>query len=237
MPQVLANFTLLNDYLGFKDIDGVYWTLKAELKFYGCIFLLLAFGVLQKYHIWLSLWLAMTVMHTAFGQPFFMGWFITPAYSSFFIAGIAFFLVQTKGKNAFNLFVLISSLMVSSFRAYGQAEAFMIDPDVLEKSISVVIIWLFYCLMYILSVGKIHLKDRSIIFTIGALTYPLYLIHCVAGKAIIDQYTKVIPEKIIIIMVIFLMILVSYVIHLVIEKPLSKPLKNYLLFILERPKS
>ena len=98
VSQVLANFTLLNEYLRFEDIDGVYWTLKAELKFYACVFLLLAFGIFQKYHIWLSLWLGLAIMHTVFGQPFFMGWFISPAYSSFFIAGVAFFLIQNYGK-------------------------------------------------------------------------------------------------------------------------------------------
>lgn len=236
ISQVLANFTLLNEYLGFEDIDGVYWTLKAELKFYACVFLLLAFGVFQKYHIWLSLWLGLAVMHTAFGQPFFMGWFISPAYSSFFIAGIAFFLIQNYGKNAFNLFILISSLMVSSITIYVQADGFMIHPNVVDKSISVVVVWLFYCLMYLLSIGKINLKERNVFVTLGALTYPLYLIHNMAGKSLIDKYSHIIPEQIMIIMVIILMIFASWIIHLVIEKPLSTPLKNHLLSIFDRDK-
>lgn len=235
--RVLANFTLLNEYLGFEDIDGVYWTLKAELKFYACVFLLLAFGVFQKYHIWLSVWLALAVMHTAFGQPFFMGWFISPAYSSFFIAGVAFFLIQNVGKNAFNLFVLISSLIVSSFMAYGQADGFMIHPNAAEKSISVAIVWLFYCLMYFLSIGKINLKERNFFITLGALTYPLYLIHNVAGKALIDKYSNIIPEQILVVVVIIVMIFMSWIIHLVIEKHFSASLKNYLLTILDRDKS
>jgi len=237
VSQVLANFTLLNEYLGFEDIDGVYWTLKAELKFYMCVFLLLAFGVFQNYHIWLSLWLGLTVMHTFFGQPFFMGWFITPAYSSFFIAGVAFFLIQNIGKNKFNYFILISSLIVSSLRAYGQADGFMDNPNVVDKSISVAIVWLFYCFMYFLSIEKINLKERNVYITLGALTYPLYLIHNMAGKALIDQYSNVLTEKIMIILVIIIMILSSWVIHLVIEKPLSTPLKKFLLSFFSRKKS
>ena len=54
--QIIANFTLLNEYFGFNDIDGVYWTLKVELKFYFCIFILIIFDLFKKYHIWLSLW-------------------------------------------------------------------------------------------------------------------------------------------------------------------------------------
>jgi peptidoglycan/LPS O-acetylase OafA/YrhL len=237
VAQVLANFTLLNEYLGFEDIDGVYWTLKAELKFYACVFLLLIFGVFQKYYIWLSVWLALAIMHTAFGQPFFMGWFISPAYSSFFIAGVAFFLIQNYGKNAFNLIVLISSLVVSSFTAYGQADGFMVDANVMDKSISVVIVWFFYCLMYFLSIGKINLKERNVLITLGALTYPLYLIHNMAGKALIDKYSSIIPEQLLLVIVIGIMIFASWIIHLVIEKPLATPLKNYLLAIFDSNKS
>jgi len=48
--QVLANLTMLNDYLGIKNIDGVYWTLQTELKFYACIFLLVYFYLPNNLH-------------------------------------------------------------------------------------------------------------------------------------------------------------------------------------------
>jgi peptidoglycan/LPS O-acetylase OafA/YrhL len=236
MGQILANFTLLNEYLGYEDIDSVYWTLKAELKFYACISLLLLIGAFNKHHIWLSLWLGITVMHAASGQPFFMGWFITPAYSSFFIAGVAFYLIQNIGKNVYNYFILLSSLVVSSFMAYDQAEGFLNHPNVMEKFISVAIVWLIYFVLYFLCTGKINLKERNIYVVLGALTYPLYLIHNTAGKAIIDQYSTFIPEKVMIVVVIVFMIFSAWIIHLVIEKPLATPLKNYLLSIFESPK-
>ena len=232
LSQVLANFTLINEYFGFESIDGIYWTLKHELKFYACIFLLLLFGVFQKYHIWLSIWLGLTVTYAIFGQPFFMGWFITPEYSSFFIAGISLFLIQHNGKNIFNHFILTSSLIISSFKAFGQADQFLINPDSTDKLISVAIIWLLYYLMYSLSTGKLQLKERKLFITIGALTYPLYLIHNRAGKALIDAYSDVIQEDIMIILVVILMVLIAWCINLIIEKPLATPMKNYLLSIL-----
>jgi len=236
LAQVFANFTLLNDYMGFRDVDGVYWTLKAELKFYACVFLLLACGVFQRYHIWLSAWLCLTITHAVFGQPFFMGWFISPAYSPFFISGIAYYLIQAYGNNLFNYSILILSLIVSSFNGYNQANGFLHSPHIEEKMISVAIIWGFYLLLYFLSTGVFNIKGKKIYVTMGALTYPLYLIHNMAGKALIDYYSNFFSERTVIMSVIFIMICFSWLMHVIVEKPFSTPIKNYLLKIFGDPR-
>lgn len=224
--QVLANLTLINEYLGFNDVDGVYWTLKAELKFYACVFLLLVFGVFQRFRLWLSIWLMLVVLHAFTQQPFFLGWFITPNFSSYFIAGVALFLIQQEGRNRFNQTVLWVSLLISSIKVYQQASGFMVNPSALQKWVSVVAVWGIYGFMFALSLGKINLKPRAFYVTLGALTYPLYLIHNMAGKTIIDAYSKYVPESLLIVFVILFMVMVSWCIHQWVEKPLAAPLKQ-----------
>ena len=48
LPQVLANFTMLQRFIGFEEVDGVYWTLVYEMLFYGAVFMLLMFGQQKK---------------------------------------------------------------------------------------------------------------------------------------------------------------------------------------------
>ncbi len=163
-----------------------------------------------------------------------MGWFISPTYSSLFIAGVALHLIQDEGVNPFNAVIMLASVIVSSVRTYAQAADFMVDPTVVEKSLSVVFVWLFYGVLYSLSIGKFQLKDRTVYVTLGAITYPLYLIHNIAGKAIIDYYSGLVSEQVMIWIVVLLMILISWVIYLVVEKSLVKPLKRYLLLITDR---
>lgn len=67
----LANMTLVNDYLGITDIDPVYWTLHVELQFYGCIFLLILAGAINRYQIWLGAWMLLVISYAFFRQPFF----------------------------------------------------------------------------------------------------------------------------------------------------------------------
>lgn len=223
--QILANLTIHSPYFGFKDLDDVYWTLREELKFYACVFFLMMFGVFYRYKLWLSIWLGMTIVHLITNQPFFMGWFISPGYSSFFIAGVALYLIQTIGVNRFNSAVLFTSLVVSSIYTYQRAP-FSSD---LEKWVAVAWVWLFYVLMYLLSRGRLNLKHSKLYTTLGALTYPLYLVHNVAGKTIVDYFGPRFGEEIMQPVAVVFAILVACLLHYLIEKPISTPLKRFLL--------
>ena len=48
LPMVLANITMLQQFIGFQNIIGVYWTLQIELVFYGFSALLFVLGWLGK---------------------------------------------------------------------------------------------------------------------------------------------------------------------------------------------
>ncbi|MGB4876595.1 MAG: acyltransferase [Candidatus Competibacter sp.] len=232
--QILANLTLLNDYLGFENVDGVYWTLQVELKFYGCVFILLLTRLFYNFNLWLSIWLFLTTLYLAIGQPFFMGVFINPHQSCFFIGGVTFYLIQKEGLNKFNIFFLISSLALSSIQGFKQTSDFIINIDLKDKIIAASIIWSFYFLFFLLITEKIKIAYRDIYLILGGLTYPLYLVHNVAGKTLINDFKNTTPEWIVIFVVIILMFLISYLIHVGIEKKFSTPIKRALLATLKK---
>lgn len=229
VEQVIANLTMLAPYLGHDYLDGVYWTLTAELKFYACVFFLMVLGWFNEYRIWLGAWLLLAFLHFFTGQPFFMGWFINPHYSPYFIAGIAFCLMQKKGAGRFISIVLLSSLLLSSFQAYSHAYQFLRWPGMLERSIAVLLVWSFYALFYLMATGKIKPKDSKKYLALGSLTYPLYLIHNVAGKAVIDGLNGVMPEGASVVATIGLMLFSAYAMHRVMDGMIAAPLKHQLL--------
>ena len=152
--RVAANTTLLNEYFGHKNIDIVYWTLHQELKFYGCIFLLLAFGVFHHYRIWLTTWLVLSMLHLVTGQPWFMGWFISPAWSPFFIVGVAFYHIHAFGAGRFNMGILGGALITACTRLYSIADEFIVSTDTLDAIISVFILLTFAGLLLLAAADR-----------------------------------------------------------------------------------
>jgi peptidoglycan/LPS O-acetylase OafA/YrhL len=225
--RVAANFTLLNDYIGQKNIDDVYWTLQAELKFYACIFLLVLFNVFHRFNIWLTAWTALAVIHAATGEPWFMGWFITPAWSPFFIIGVVLYHAHQKGFGRFNIAIFATASALAAFNLFQMADGFLSAPSVYDRLACVAIVALAGALLAMSALGVISIRGNRYIFLAGALTYPLYLLHNQAGKAIIDASTGHLPEWLAVILAIGLVFVASYGVYRWIERPAGKAIKQY----------
>ncbi|MCZ4284557.1 acyltransferase [Marinobacter salarius] len=224
--QVIANAALLNDYVGQPDIDGVYWTLHVELKFYACVFLLVAFGLFQRYQVWLTAWLGLTALHMATGQPWFMGWFISPSWSPFFIVGVALYHIHSFGAGRFNGSVLASALVMSCLKTYSSADGFMASVQPLEALAAVAVVLGFAFVLALIATGRLSIKGSNTVFLAGALTYPIYLLHNRAGKAVVDASAGYIPEWLAISLTIALVIVAAYAVHRWVERPASKAIKR-----------
>ncbi|MBD3656247.1 acyltransferase [Marinobacter sp.] len=223
--QILANATLLNDYIGLADIDGVYWTLHTELKFYGCIFVLVALGVFPYIRVWLSAWLALSILHLLTGQPGIMGWFISPAWSPFFILGVAMYHMHVHGPGRYNVSVLVIATVLSSIRCVMVADSFIINPALFESVLTAFIILTFVAFMLLMAVGRIEFSGQRWMVTLGALTYPLYLIHNAAGKALIDVLTLSVSIETAVVLTTGGALLVAYGIYRVVERPFGRSIR------------
>ena len=169
----LANLTLFHTYIGIESIDGVYWTLVTEIKFYICIYFLIFFKVIEKYKIWITIWLGLTILFFISHQPFFLGWFISPYYSPYFISGITFYLAKKNGYGIFHVFTLSISLVLACIYAYDIIDDFSRNISQLDRIIAVIIVCSFYMIFYLISVEKISMKASKTLMLMGGMTYPL----------------------------------------------------------------
>lgn len=237
LTDFLANMTLLNDYMGITDIDPVYWTLHAELQFYGCVFLLILFGVVQHYRIWLVIWIALAIIYATFRQPFFMPWFISPAYSSYFIAGAVFYLAARDGCGRFHIAMLLISLALSLYYVFPQTDEYIQLHTLGDQLITSTIITAYYLLFFLISSGRLSIKRSATVLLLGSLTYPLYLTHHVAGRYLIDYLDPMMNKYVILFGLITAALFIAYVVTELIDKRLAGFLRKTLTRLLVRDRT
>lgn len=222
--DTLANASILNDYLGVSNIDGVYWTLQAEIKFYACIFLLMLTGLLKFIRTWLLIWLALSILYHFYQQPFFLSWLISPGYSFYFIGGVCCYQLY-KERDIFITIILVVALVFAIIKSTTQTYNFFPSANTTDLIITAGIISTFFMTFYLLSLGFFNLARHRYFLLLGAVSYPLYLIHNRAGKAVIEELLQTMSPVLTVILVSAIAIVLSLLIHILFEKRMSTMLK------------
>lgn len=60
--RIVANITMLQRFIGFQDIEGLYWTLATELVFYALCAALFAFGILHSARVLVAVALILAII-------------------------------------------------------------------------------------------------------------------------------------------------------------------------------
>lgn len=179
LMQYLYNMTMLQHFLGVTDIDGPYWSLAVEITFYFLISLLMGYYLLRYVDWFLLLWLGYLALPklpyngTLFTELFFRG------YASYFIAGMLFYLLQQpEGRTRFRYAMLGMAYLLAIKACIGQAKALpAIYHTYLDPIVTSVIITVFFIVFGLIASRIIDFGNHSWLKWLGALTYPLYLLH------------------------------------------------------------
>ena len=226
ISTTLANLTMVHTALGFESIDGVYWTLLKELQFYVLMGLLIAAGVVKHVRWWLTIWLLVTLAVYVTGHPSFVGVVISPEYSPFFIAGIAFSLMRSNGTNKFNTGVAIAALALACWSMVKTAPTFMPVSGGSSVSICQVVIAVFFAAFFMVASRRTGMNASPAISTLGMMTYPLYLLHNFAGKAIMNSFLPILRPKYLVVAMSCLAIGAAYVVFRYVDRPMANWLRD-----------
>ena len=215
--QLLANFTMIQELLGQGNIDGAYWSLYVELKFYLIIAIFLVINRFRKINLdylvyfWLflsglHLYVGPSVIYDAVHHFFILDW------SAYFIAGIVFYQIFVNGFTLKHAILLSLCLYLSSDGAIGRihwlARTFHSD---FSPYIIVAVIVVFYMLMLLVSCKKLQLLNSPKLVKIGMLTYPLYLVHQHIGFILFNHWHLYLNKYVLVSIVTLLMLTVAYI--------------------------
>jgi peptidoglycan/LPS O-acetylase OafA/YrhL len=172
-----TNLTMIPGLLGASYVDGVYWTLFVELKFYFLVFIILATRTMAWVEVWLALWLVASVACAAGIAPKWVGSLAMYPYSSYFIAGCLFYLLRTKGISAFRVGGLLLTCALGSAYAIAQQSSFMSETSRGSAIVVAATVVVLFGLFAGICLSSGLLPASRWWYWLGSLTYPLYLLH------------------------------------------------------------
>jgi len=177
--QVAVNLTLLQSLFEIGHVDGVYWTLWAELRFYALILVLVAIGVTRRRVLAsATLWPAAALVADAAG-PGWLRTLLVAQYAPLFAAGMVLFVIRRDGHSR-GAWLLVT--------ANTAAAVWLVVPDQLARQarntdvapsglVFGVLVAAGVALVAVVTLTRVARVDWRWLTAVGALTYPLYLVH------------------------------------------------------------
>lgn len=235
LTQFIGNLTMFQSFIGIKNIDGVYWTLFIELRFYILIALFLLTTKRLKINIesFILGWIVITIAYLFFGDIFIFkiaDTILILKWSSYFIAGMLFHKIYQEKLNLKYGILLLICLGVSIYHAVNRIDVLSAEYENVYFSPLIIagFILLCYLAMLLVSMGKLQAINSSKMIQFGLLTYPLYLLHQNIGFIMFNLLDVHLNKYLILVIVVVFMLLISYLINKLIEIPLSKYMKDKL---------
>ena len=233
--QYAANMTMLNPLPNLANVDVVYWSLWAEIRFYLLVFVLAWIGITRaRVAALLWLWLAATVVIEAHvlpaGPASKVDLIVQSQWSHYFIAGMALCLIYRTGFSR----QLGAVLVIAYGNAVYQAVNFAHRVSgryhqALHLPVIVAVITVIFVVTTLIALRVTRRFGRPWFAVAGALTYPLYLLHADNGFVLFNIFGDAVNRWVLLVVMIAGMSCAAYAIHQLVEVRFAPRLKRALL--------
>jgi peptidoglycan/LPS O-acetylase OafA/YrhL len=236
LGQVAVNLTMLQGLVGVGNVDGVYWTLWAELRFYALVLLLVALGVTRRRVLaFAAVWPALALLADAAG-PGWLRTVLVAQYAPLFAAGMVLFVVFRDGHSraAWSLVALNTAAavwLVVPDQLEQQARNTHVSPSAAVLTVAVVACVAVVAAVTLTPVARV---DLPLLTTAGALTYPLYLLHEHWGWWVIVHVREVLPVWATLGLATAFSLALAALVHHAVERRVGPPLRAAVQRALER---
>lgn len=215
-----VNLTMLQKFLGYPDIDIVFWSLAIELNFYIIMIILFTTRIMQKITTITLIWLLIASLYAMINQhpgisflPDFIYTYLILPHAPYFITGIMFYLAQKDGLKPEHIAIISCALI-----------AIYIDGG-MEAGIIAVIIFTVFGLA---TTGVLHFTISRWTLWLGAISYPLYLVHRNLGYEALFSLDRLgFHSTLSFILVLTGALLLSSVLTYLVEQPAMKALRSW----------
>lgn len=237
--QVLVNLTMAQSALGVEHVDGVYWTLWTELRFYLLVAVFSLVGITRRRVLTVALlwpWVALGAERAGAAG---LADLLISDYAALFAAGMALFLLLRDGATGRDAVLPWAAVATST----GLAVALVVPSRVavLERttgyapSPTLLGLAVVGCVAVVAVVVLTRVSEwrHAGLVTLGTLTYPLYLVHEYWGLAVVRVLADRVPAAVAVTAAIAAVTALAWLVHRFVEVPCGPRLRRVTLAALE----
>lgn len=223
--QYMVNMTMLNGFVGVPSIDGAYWSLFVEMRFYAMVAMLLLIRKIQYAQQFLVAWIFVSILLLFFPVYKLQYIFITD-YSAYFIAGSSFYLIWAEGPSLVRFGLVGLSLVLAIFKSIQRLPHFEEHYKVvMSGSVVGIVVTIFFLVMFLVALRKTSSWGNMRWLFLGSLTYPLYLLHQNVGFMVFNIAYPAVNAHVIFWTTIVVAIILSAGIHFFFERKMATFIK------------
>jgi peptidoglycan/LPS O-acetylase OafA/YrhL len=227
--QWLVNLTMAPDLFNVNQVDGVYWTLLIELKFYALILVLCVIRMTRIRVLAFAIgWLAVSIWHSLVPLPSLLAQLLIPDWSAYFIAGILFALIAREGwqprYTAPLAIAYVWCLHLAAQFADGQSRSY--GGDLRTGTVTAIVTAIFAVFALIAS-HKLRARWTAKVAFLGALTYPVYLLHQNVGFVLFNLGNGRVGKWTLAALVLGTVLGLSWALHVLVERRFGPPLSRW----------
>ncbi len=228
--QVAANATLLHEPLGQAPVDGVYWTLWTELRFYLIMTVFVAVGitrarVLLVAAVWPVAALLADELTTGLLPELLIG-----RFAPYFAGGMALFLVYRDGHARLPWLVVLGNTalaVLTSVAPLADGIRQHTSHEPVPWLIAVTVVGCF-AVVALAALSPLRRVRWPFLATLGALTYPVYLVHQMWGRWVIASLRDTTPPGVTLAAAVAVAVLLALVVHHAVERRVNRPARRWL---------
>lgn len=185
LVQALVNLTMLQNYIGVPHVDGVYHTLVTELRFYIMVAALLFVRLRPTSLTVIAAWLALCFI-SPWVHPW-MGKLLLADWAPYFAAGMIIRTLLQPGHSVVK-WLLLAAAIGLQWRETHEGLSSHYRPDIDFAVVTAGTLAVLACAF------APNPRDIRLLGMIGAMTYPLYLLHNELGTLLMRLLVPVQPE-------------------------------------------
>lgn len=231
IARYLVNMPMINGFIGIGGIDGVYWSLFVELRFYIIFAILIFANQLKNIQPVMAIWLLFSLLNLKIHNKT-IEYLLFTEYAPQFISGCTLYLIRSRRSFTLQSFALLISSNALSL-AYGLEDLHRRElhygVDFNEHVLGYAYI-AFNALFLGMgrTSGRFGEQRKRWIDAMGGVSYPLYLLHSCLGFIVFALVPPHWNDLMVISTTMLAMIIGSYLVWRFIEPPLKNTLRSML---------